>query len=124
MIRDDGDAIFGVFATETWQPHLGHYGTGECFLWRIEGVDNDRHGSASRIRKYGSTGKNAYFMISERNYLAAGCGDGQFGLWLDEELLNGQSTAVPTFDNDCLASAEHFKCINLEVWGLDMTPLE
>lgn len=107
-----------MFATEAWRPHFGHYGTGECFLWRVEKSADD-----TRIRKYSSSGKNAYFMISERSYLAAGCGEGKFGIWLDEELLNGQSSSVPTFDNDCLASAERFKCINLEVWGLDMTPL-
>lgn len=62
-------------------------------------------------------------MLSECEYLAAGCGQGRFGLWVDEELLNGQSYPVPTFDNECLASANHFKVINLELWGLDTEPL-
>jgi hypothetical protein len=117
VVRDDGDAIFGVFATESWKPHFGHYGTGECFLWRVEG-------DGQAIKKYGSTGKNAYYMISESNYMAAGCGEGKFGFWLDGELLNGLSQPVPTFDNECLAIMERFKCVNLELWGLDMTPLE
>lgn len=111
-VRDDGDAVFGVFATETWMPHPGHYGTGECFLWAVEGD--------GRIRKFASTGKNNYFMLSEVGYMAAGCGEGRFGFWLDGELLCGQSQPVPTFDNDCLASAERFKCVNLEVWGLEV----
>lgn len=114
IVRDDGDAVFGVFGTEAWRPHFGHYGTGECFLFRIE--------SDGRIKRYGSTGKNAYYMISETTYLAAGCGEGRFGLWIDGELLNGLSQAVPTFGNECLASAERFKCVNIEVWGLDTSP--
>ena len=118
VVRDDGDCLFGVFATEPWKPHFGHYGTGECFLWRRCTTDaND-----GRIQKWGSTGKNAYFTLSERDYLAAGCGDGKFGFWVDEELLNGQSYPVATFDNEVLGSRESFKCINLELWGLDMTP--
>lgn len=56
--------------------------------------------------------------------MAAGCGEGKFGFWLDGELLNGLSQPVPTFDNECLAIMERFKCVNLELWGLDMTPLE
>lgn len=116
IVRDDGDRLFGVFSTEAWQPHFGHYGSGECFLWRVL--------PDGRIRRYASTGKNAYFLLSEPSYLAAGCGEGKFGFWLDGELLNGLSQPVPTFDNECLAARESFKCINLEVWGLDMTPLE
>lgn len=116
MVRDDGDAIFGVFSTEPWKPHFGHYGTGECFLWCVE--------SDGRIKKFGSTGKNVYYLISETSYIAAGCGEGKFGFWVDAELLHGLSQVVPTFDNECLASAERFKCCNIEFWGLDMSPLE
>jgi hypothetical protein len=115
VVRDDGDALFGVFATEPWKPHFGHYGTGECFLWRLE---------KGRVKKWSSTGRNDYFMISETTYMAAGCGEGKFGFWLDAELLEGLSQPVSTFENECLASTERFKCVNMEVWGLSMAHLK
>lgn len=114
-VRDEFEEIFGVFATESWRPHVGHYGTGECFLWRLQ--------PDGRIKKWGTTGKNIYFMISEPTYLAAGVGDGRYGFWLDEELLGGHSHPVCTFENESLSSKADFKCVNLELWGLDMNPL-
>ena len=102
--------MFGVFATETFAPHHGHYGTGECFLWRLE--------EHKKVHKYGTTAKNNFFLLSEQQYLAAGVGESRYGLWLDEALLYGQSDCVSTFDNDVLSSRPSFKCVNIEVWGL------
>lgn len=117
VVQDEGGVLFGVFGTEAWKPHLGHYGTGECFLWQ-------REPSSGRLRRWASTGKNAYYLISEAGYIAAGCGEGHFGFWLDGELLNGLSQPVPTFGNPTLASGERFKCVAIEVWGLDMSELQ
>lgn len=112
-LRDYTDAVFGVFANQPLQPRQGHYGTGECFLWRKDGN--------GAIIKYPSTGKNNYFLISESDYLAVGCGGGKFGLWLDRELLKGTSDPVPTFDNEQLSGEPQFECTGMEIWGLDLT---
>ncbi len=114
VVRDSHHAVFGVFGTEPWRPHSGHYGTGETFLWRIA-KDGD---GASIVVKYGSTGKNSNFMLSEPSFIAAGCGENHFGFWLDADLLNGQSYPVSTFNNDTLASDRTFQCVSLELWSL------
>lgn len=51
--------------------------------------------------------------------------DGQYGLFLDEFLLDGSSAPCPTFANPPLctsaparAGAVPFKCLGLEVWGI------
>ncbi len=111
-IKDHSNFIFGAYATHPFYPQIGHYGTGECFLWKF---DN----STSSIIKYKSTGKNDYFLMSENDYLAVGCGNGKFGLWLDKELLIGNSFPVPTFDNDYLASEPEFDLMALELWNLN-----
>ena len=110
-IRDDGDALFGVFATEPLRPYHGPYGTGECFLWRVD--------AGGRVKKYGSMGRNTSFLMGEASFVAAGCSGGQFGLWLDEQLLHGTSRTVATYDNEMLSSNEEFDCVSLELWGLD-----
>lgn len=38
-IKDTGGSIFGVWTTETFKPRVGHYGTGECYLWRLQRLE-------------------------------------------------------------------------------------
>ena len=112
-MKDEFGAVFGAFLNQSFYPRSGHYGNGECFLWRKNGRDES-------FIKYASTSKNDYFIISEPDYLAVGCGEGKFGLWLEKELFNGISEPVPTFDNETLATNEKFECIAIEIWGLDL----
>lgn len=157
-VRDSQGALFGVFATETWKPHFGHYGTGECFLWKaFEEHDRDQSADAlsealtavdlssnpdltvsgdciktsqlagqllNTIVKYGATGRNNQFMISEKDFVACGCSDGRFGLWLDEAMTFGQSHPTSTFDNDILASESKFTILNVELWGAELDPVD
>ena len=41
--------------------------------------------------------------------LAVGAGEGQFGIWFDEDLNHGRSQACPTFDNPPLTPTEDFR---------------
>jgi hypothetical protein len=111
-IKDELGSIFGAFVNQSLQPRQGHFGNGECFLWRKN--------SLNTFIKYPSTGKNNYFVISEPEYLAIGCGGGKFGLWLEKELFKGISDPVPTFDNEQLSTNQKFDCISIEIWGLDL----
>lgn len=43
--------------------------------------------------------------------------NGKFGLWIDSDLDRGYSEQCPTFDNDSLAQAPDFACMQLEIWG-------
>lgn len=110
IIRATDGSIFGAFTTEPFHPHIGHFGTGECFLWK--------QGQDGRIKRFKSTGSNDYFMLCETEFIAVGCGEGRFGLWIDGQLESGQTHAVSTFDNEPLALGENFECAVLEVWGL------
>lgn len=109
----DSPGLFGCFATEPFLPHARHFGTGECFLFRRDTTEHNH-----QIIKFGSTGKNDYYLHAKPDYLAVGCGDGLFGLWLDSGLCRGSSNPVPTFDNHRLSSCDHFIIDAVEVWGL------
>lgn len=112
-IKDEFGAIFGAFLNQSLGPRQGHYGNGECFLWH-------KQSSADSFVKYPSTSKNNYFIISELEYFAVGCGGGKFGLWLEKDLFKGISDPVPTFDNEQLSTNQKFDCIAIEIWGLDL----
>lgn len=126
VIRDDNGNIFGAFLSDSPKPQIGHFGTGECFLWKYSRVNESESTqiddtNSNTIQIYPSTGKNSYFIISEPEFLAIGCGDGKFGLLLDQDLFNGQTNTVPTFDNDILSSSRDFVCLGVEVWRFDTT---
>ena len=42
-----------------------------------------------------------------------GAGDGQFGIWFDQDLNHGRTQACQTFDNPPLAASEDFRWSNL-----------
>lgn len=66
-----------------------------------------------------ATGKNDYFVMARQEFVAVGCGEGKFGLWLDEWLNQGSSEVTPTFDcNVPLVEGGKFEVDRVEVWGL------
>ncbi|KAK0200648.1 TLD-domain-containing protein [Desarmillaria ectypa] len=119
VVKDDGDTIFGAFIGDGIRQSRGrgYYGTGESFLWRY---------SNSKLSVYKTTGKNNYIALCEPDYLSFGGGDGSYGLYIDESLLDGSSARCLTFGNEVLCSpgkmraggAVPFDCVGLEVWRL------
>jgi len=143
VIKDDTGNVFGAFCSEWREPCVPEtfYGNGETFLFsveRLEGLPPLPAGEglpppheALHVSRW--TGVNNFFMLSHRDHLAVGSG-GQFGIFLDAELLHGSSGPCQTFGNVCLCRQPHaappadgstlppvgeFKCDVLEVWGMD-----
>jgi hypothetical protein len=112
-VMDVNGNVFGSFLNQELSPHIGYYGSGECFLWKAEG---------DGISAYPWSGKNTYCILSEGEFLAFGGGSGKFGLWLDGEFDRGHSDTCDTFDNAPLAgtSAGEFECDRLELWGFQL----
>ncbi|RKP16856.1 TLD-domain-containing protein, partial [Rozella allomycis CSF55] len=108
-IKDSGGSIFGCFGTDTWHPQSKHYGNGQCFLWKLDCESNE-------VIIYKSTGENEYFQFSEPHFISMGCSDGNFGLYIDEQLLKGSSSKVTTFDNEILTTQKDFEIEGLEMW--------
>lgn len=101
--------VFGAFTSEPWRVAPRFYGTGETFMFQLE---------PHRIMypwKVKSRTKNDYFMYATPECLAVG-GLGHFAIWLDAELLAGNSGACGTFGSPCLASKEEFRIMGVEVW--------
>ncbi|KIM74762.1 hypothetical protein PILCRDRAFT_14200 [Piloderma croceum F 1598] len=118
VMKDSGDAIFGAWLGEGLREDLLSVWVFR-FLWRyVEG----------KLDVYKWTGKNDYVALCEPEYLSFGGGDGRYGLYLDDTLLDGSSARCPTFENEPLCSPGTrkggnvtFECVGLEVWATPTT---
>ncbi|CAA7263924.1 unnamed protein product [Cyclocybe aegerita] len=114
-------SIFGAWIAEGIRLNKGrgYSGGGESFLWKY---------ADGALKVFKTTGKNSYVALCEPDYLSFGGGDGHYGLYLDDTLLDGSSASCPTFDNEPLCSyptrsagakkTVNFECVGLEVWAM------
>ncbi|SCU93647.1 LANO_0E04434g1_1 [Lachancea nothofagi CBS 11611] len=130
LIEDRRGGIFGAYCNEPFRHSESkqYYGNGECFLWKLEKVANVTLGQSRRasdssydhkwgFRGYPYTGLNQFVMYSTSQFLSMGAGDGHYGLWCDDGLVNGVSDPSLTFGNDVLSrEGNKFHIVNLEVW--------
>ncbi|KDQ50806.1 hypothetical protein JAAARDRAFT_62966 [Jaapia argillacea MUCL 33604] len=117
VVRDSGDGTFGAWVGEGVRLSKGaYYGGGESFLWKVKN---------GKVVVYRWAGKNDYVALCEQDYISFGGGEGRYGLYLDDTLLDGSSARCSTFENEPLCSrgprqgeAVRFECVGLEVWGM------
>ncbi|KAF2277547.1 TLD-domain-containing protein [Westerdykella ornata] len=70
-----------------------------------------------RFKAFPYSGINDYMIFCEQSYLSIGGGDGHYGLWLDDNLENGVSSACPTFGNEPLSDeGTKFEVLGVELW--------
>lgn len=107
VIQDTTGSIFGALTSCPLKTSDLFYGTGESFLFTF---DPD-------FARFPWTGDNMYFIKGNQDSLVIGAGDGNFGLWLDEDLCHGRSQSCKTFANPRLSKEEDFVVKALECWG-------
>lgn len=107
IIKDSSSTVFGAFCSCPIKPSDCFYGTGETYLFTFK---------QQTFRRYPWTGENMYFIKGGHDSVALGAGDGNFGLWLDEELFHGSSHFCKTFNNEPLSTNIDFIVSVLECW--------
>lgn len=125
FVRDSRGNAFGAFATEPWRVHQRYYGTGESFVFTVhdesssaasEKTADDAKKQNDGVVAFRWSQRNDYFMFGRADCAAVGGGNG-FALWLDEELLRGNSAPSETFDNPCLSGGvKDFQIVYVELW--------
>ena len=130
FVRDSRGNAFGAFLTEPWRVHQRYYGTGESFVFTVEDesssrtsgrtsekdADDANEKNQSGVFAFRWSQRNDYFMFGRADCAAVGGGNG-FALWLDEELLRGNSASSETFDNPCLSGGvKDFEIVYVELW--------
>lgn len=144
IIRDSRGGLFGGYCNEPWLPneHRRYGGNGECFLWKLVKTRNinlnkqEKRASSESIGRhvqrqdnsnlsgwkligFPHTGVNEFTMYCTSKFLSMGAGDGHYGLWVDDGLLNGVSYHCLTFGNEPLSQeGEKFHITGLEVWRI------
>lgn len=106
VVKDDKGFVFGVLAPMAPRMDSNFCGAGKSFFFACR----------PQYKIYPCSGKNAYYMTGDTSGLAFGCSEGTFGLWLDNDLYRGRSTACETYNSEMLSSSEDFFCVGVEVW--------
>jgi len=111
VITDCYGEVFGAYLNQPFNPEInGFTGNRECFLWK---KTNDG------LKVYCATNINDYFMMADQDFIAMGVDEnGVFGLFLDNLLLNGESSPCSTYLNEVLSAKKRFECASLEIWSL------
>lgn len=116
LIEDTNGAVFGGFASHTWQVARSqhHYGIPECFIFRFLNPEEEKSPVV-----YPWAGGNQYFMFASLDGLAMGGGRSR-ALWIDKDFLTGNSAPCETFGNrEPLSASTEFVIRNIECWGFD-----
>lgn len=108
MIKDTEQVVFGAFCSCNLQPSESFYGTGETYLFTFKSLQD--------FIRFPWTGDNQYFIKGDSDSLVIGAGEGNFGLWLDEDLYHGTTHYCKTFNNAPLTNKEDFVVCALECW--------
>lgn len=89
LIEDSNGAVFGGFASHTWQAQSRYFGHPECFVFRFPPEDD-------RCEVFGSAGHNEYFLFADCSGLMMG-GGRHPAIWIDQNFLKGTSGPCKTF---------------------------
>jgi len=111
VITDCYGEVFGAYLNEPFNPNVtGFTGNRECFLWKK---------TEEGVKVFRASTLNDYFMMADQDFIAMGVDEnGVFGLFLDNLLLNGESSPCDTYLNEVLSAKKHFECSSLEIWSI------
>jgi len=112
VIQTLTNEMFGGFLDCELKPTSGFYGTGDCFLWRIE-----KKGSETFLSKFPWTGVDSFFVYCTNECFGMGGGNGRFGFVVNEDMDKGTTGPCQTFGNGPLCNSSEFKIENIEIWS-------
>jgi len=117
LLKDENQQVFGAYAAEGWYSTPSVYGSGQNFLFKVP-AQPDPPVTFAKVEfyKWKKENGNYCYQMSTQDYIAMGSGGDGYGLWLDDELLNGHSYKCETYGNETLASNTSFKVVAMEVW--------
>ena len=131
VIRTEDNQIFGGYADSPWKAfHCNYYGSAQACLWKFTSDDDQDPASPiqgmqpvgpDQIKVFKWAGLNRYIQycdITHRILAFGGGGEsGSFGLCVENEFQTGSTGPCATFGNEPLCDQEHFKIVDLEIWG-------
>ncbi|PSN35785.1 hypothetical protein C0J52_09487 [Blattella germanica] len=119
VIKDNGNYIFGGYASESWKPEVAKfYGDPTSFLYTL-------HPKMNIYRASGRNKNYQYLAFRKRNIpngLGFGGSEGNFTLWIDQDGMSGETNIrCSTYvDVPRLSSHKKFIIVQMEVWGFGL----
>lgn len=113
VVEDFHGHVFGAYCTEVLRVNPRYQGNGECFVFQMRPhrLKYDWH----KVSEGAS--RNDFFMMVSQESIGIG-GAPHFALWLDSDLLYGNSGICHTFSSPCLSGQEDFKVKAVELWRI------
>ncbi|ORX48116.1 hypothetical protein BCR36DRAFT_413266 [Piromyces finnis] len=74
-------------------------------------------GNGGKVKLFLWKQTNYFFINSTNEYVSVGSGGGKYGLWFDQQMLNGRSQVCETFRNEVLSTSEDFQIVDIELWA-------
>jgi TLD len=114
LVEDFSGFVFGAYCTDALKVSPRYQGNGECFVFQVRPnrVKYDWHQLQGGAR-------NDFYMMVSPDSLGFG-GEPHFAIWLDSDLLYGNSGLCHTFSSPMLSGTEDFKVKSVELWGIQM----
>jgi hypothetical protein len=112
VVEDFSRFVFGVYCTEPWRVNPRYQGSGECFVFQLR-----PHAVKFGWQRPNGIKRNDFFMLCSHDSVGFG-GAPHFAIWLDSDLLHGNSGICSTFASPVLAGTEEFKVKALELWSV------
>lgn len=135
VIRTSENEVFGGYAESPWRAgNCNYYGSAQACLWSLVLNSNEEttpqvpslessltENTGEQLKVYRWTGINRYIQycdITHQILAFGGGGDaGSFGLCVEKDFQMGSTGPCATFGNEPLCKEEHFKILDLEIWG-------
>lgn len=116
LIQDHHNHVLGAYLNNPIKIQKQFYGNGEIFLFQLV---------ESQIASYKWSYKNSYFIYADQDGFGVGMGyltvimhrEG-YGIYVDSQLDQCQTSATLTFDSPRLNTRSRFGIKNLEIWAL------
>lgn len=114
IVKDFNDFVFGAYCTQPWRVKSRYQGTGECFVFQMRPHAIKYSWLQAGVGEAAAK-RNDFFMLFGQDSVGFG-GAPHFAIWLDSDLLYGNSGISDTFASPVLSGSTDFKVKALELW--------
>ncbi|CAG5110452.1 Oidioi.mRNA.OKI2018_I69.chr2.g4853.t1.cds [Oikopleura dioica] len=105
-------STIGALASHPLKVQEHFFGSGESFLFRFK-----KSNSADDFAQFPWSGKNNFFTRCTKDTLVFGSSEGDYAIWIPDNLLRGTSKPCETFMNPTLTREKDFQICDVELWA-------
>jgi hypothetical protein len=114
LVKDFNEFVFGAYCTQPWRVKARYQGSGECFVFQMRPHAVKYSWLQAGVSEAAAK-RNDFFMLFGQDSAGFG-GAPHFAIWLDSDLLYGNSGLSDTFASPVLSGSADFKVKALELW--------